>query len=75
MDEMYHSPCERSEFYTMSDMSKPPVLFTPAEDLDKLTSLEFGLGYGTNSECSDHSGRGNVLITLPVTYPPHPNWN
>ena len=36
LDEMYHGSCERSEFYAMSDLDKPPVLFTPAEDLDKV---------------------------------------
>jgi transcription factor CP2-like protein len=55
LDEMYHSQCDRSEFYSMSDLGKPPVLFTPAEDLDKLTSLELGF-YNTNSEGSEHSG-------------------
>ena len=36
MDELYHPATERSEFYTMSDLTKPPVLFTPAEDIDKV---------------------------------------
>ncbi|XP_056645184.1 protein grainyhead-like isoform X3 [Diorhabda sublineata] len=40
LDELYHPMCERSEFYTMSDLTKPPVLFSPAEDIDKLTSME-----------------------------------
>lgn len=35
---MYHSPCERSEFYSMSDLSKPPILFTPEDDNDKVLS-------------------------------------
>lgn len=38
MDELYHPPCERSEFYNMADLAKPPVLFTPAEDIDKVIS-------------------------------------
>jgi hypothetical protein len=37
MEELYHPPCERSEFYSMSDLAKPPVLFTPAEDIDKVS--------------------------------------
>lgn len=38
IDELYHPACERSEFYTMSDLNKPPVLFSPAEDsLDKVS--------------------------------------
>lgn len=36
IDELYHPPCERSEFYSMSDINKPPVLFSPAEDIDKV---------------------------------------
>jgi transcription factor CP2-like protein len=36
MDELYHPATERSEFYSMSDLTKPPVLFTPAEDIDKV---------------------------------------
>ncbi|XP_008483369.2 protein grainyhead-like, partial [Diaphorina citri] len=39
MDELYHPPCERSEFYTMADTTKPPVLFSPAEDIDKLNKV------------------------------------
>ncbi|XP_067142512.1 grainyhead-like protein 1 homolog isoform X1 [Centruroides vittatus] len=36
IEEMYHPPCDRSEFYSMSDLLKPPLLFTPSEDLDKV---------------------------------------
>lgn len=36
MDELYHPSCERSEFYSMADLNKPPVLFSPAEDIDKV---------------------------------------
>ena len=36
LDELYHPPTERSEFYAMSDLNKPPVLFSPAEDIDKV---------------------------------------
>ncbi|XP_065571116.1 protein grainyhead-like isoform X3 [Artemia franciscana] len=32
IDELYHSPCERSEFYSMADLLRQPVLFTPSED-------------------------------------------
>jgi transcription factor CP2-like protein len=45
MDELYHPATERSEFYSMSDLTKPPVLFTPAEDIDKV-SLEHLIGKG-----------------------------
>lgn len=46
LDELYHPVVERSEFYTMSDLGKPPVLFTPAEDLDKITGMELQSFYG-----------------------------
>lgn len=36
LDELYHPVVDRSEFYAMSDMAKPPVLFSPAEDIDKV---------------------------------------
>ncbi|XP_076368056.1 uncharacterized protein LOC143255763 isoform X2 [Tachypleus tridentatus] len=36
MEEMYHSPSDRSEFYSMSDLSKPPAFFNPTIDVDKL---------------------------------------
>lgn len=36
LDELYHPVVDRSEFYTMSDLGKPPVLFSPAEDIDKV---------------------------------------
>ncbi|XP_064118859.1 protein grainyhead-like isoform X2 [Macrobrachium nipponense] len=35
-EDLYHQPCDRSEFYSMQDLTKPPVLFTPAEDLEKV---------------------------------------
>jgi len=41
IDEMYHSATDRSEFYTMVDLSKPPMLFRPISDPDK-AALEFG---------------------------------
>ena len=43
LDEMYHTPTERSEFYAMQDLGKPPVLFTPSGDpADKQAAMEFG---------------------------------
>ncbi|XP_023727450.1 protein grainyhead isoform X5 [Cryptotermes secundus] len=58
MDELYHPATERSEFYTMSDLTKPPVLFTPAEDIDKvswLTSMELQGFYGHETDSSSLS--------------------
>lgn len=38
MDELYHSVTERSEFYSMVDLHKPPVLFSPPAEhaIDKV---------------------------------------
>jgi len=38
LDEMYHETFDRSEFYSMSDLSKTPILFTPPEDQEKSTA-------------------------------------
>ncbi|XP_042873498.1 protein grainyhead-like [Penaeus japonicus] len=48
-EDLYHQPCDRSEFYSMSDLTKPPVLFTPAEDIDKM-SMELQGFYGHDTE-------------------------
>lgn len=40
LDELYHPVVDRSEFYAMSDMNKPPVLFSPAEDIDKVSAIK-----------------------------------
>lgn len=37
LDELYHPVIDRSEFYAMSDLQKPPVLFSPAEDIEKVS--------------------------------------
>nr|CAD7568097.1 unnamed protein product [Timema californicum] len=55
MDDLYHPVTERSEFYSMSDLNKPPVLFTPAEDIDKLTSMELQGFYGHETDSNSLS--------------------
>ncbi|XP_044741355.1 protein grainyhead isoform X2 [Chrysoperla carnea] len=57
LDELYHPVSERSEFYSMSDLTKPPVLFTPAEDIDKLTTMELQ-GFYSHETDSSLSGGG-----------------
>ncbi|XP_022915231.2 protein grainyhead isoform X2 [Onthophagus taurus] len=52
LDELYHPMCERSEFYSMIDLIKPPVLFSPAEDIEKLTSMELQSFYGHDTDTS-----------------------
>ena len=40
-DELYHTAHERSDFYSMADIHKPPILFTPTQDPDK-AAIDFG---------------------------------
>lgn len=58
LDELYHPVVDRSEFYTMSDLMKPPVLFTPSEDIDKLASMDLQF-YGHDAD-SLSGGSDNV---------------
>ncbi|XP_033216175.1 protein grainyhead isoform X3 [Belonocnema kinseyi] len=48
LDELYHSVTERSEFYCMADLHKPPVLFTPPAEhsIDKFSTMELSGFYG-----------------------------
>lgn len=41
LDELYHPVTDRSEFYTMQDLQKPPVLFSPADDMEKVSNMKF----------------------------------
>ncbi|CAH1103514.1 unnamed protein product [Psylliodes chrysocephalus] len=74
LDELYHPMCERSEFYTMSDLTKPPVLFSPAEDIDKLTSMELQGFYsqedGSLSGPVDHVKTGSPFLLHPASKTP-----
>uniref|UniRef100_A0AAG5DAH1 Grh/CP2 DB domain-containing protein n=1 Tax=Anopheles atroparvus TaxID=41427 RepID=A0AAG5DAH1_ANOAO len=49
LDELYHPVVDRSEFYGMSDLIKLPVLFSPSEDIDKLTSMDMQF-YGHDAD-------------------------
>ncbi|KAL1492605.1 hypothetical protein ABEB36_010842 [Hypothenemus hampei] len=75
LDELYHPVCERSEFYSMSDLTKPPVLFSPAEDIDKLTSMELQGFYthdpdGSMSGSVDHVKAGSPFLLHTASKPP-----
>ncbi|XP_060516360.1 protein grainyhead isoform X2 [Cylas formicarius] len=75
LDELYHPMCERSEFYTMSDLNKPPVLFSPAEDIDKLTSMELQGFYSHDADGSlsgsvDHVKTGSPFLLHTASKPP-----
>lgn len=61
IDELYHPVTERSEFYTMSDLGKPPVLFSPAEDsLDK-GGMELQNFYGHDPDGGLSNGETHSL--------------
>ncbi|XP_076260957.1 grainy head isoform X2 [Rhynchophorus ferrugineus] len=74
LDELYHPMCERSEFYSMSDLTKPPVLFSPAEDIDKLTSMELQGFYTHDTDGSlvgsDHVKSGSPFLLHAASKPP-----
>ena len=40
MEEMYHPACERTEFYSMADTTKPAQLFQPSADTEKVGGRE-----------------------------------
>ena len=52
LDEMYHTPLERSEFYSMAELSRPPVSIHPRQILrvksghlnTKLFEVPFSIG-------------------------------
>ncbi|TGZ40336.1 Protein grainyhead [Temnothorax longispinosus] len=48
LDELYHPVTERSEFYSMVDLHKPPVLFSPPAEhaIDKFSTMELSGFYG-----------------------------
>lgn len=50
LDELYHPVTDRSEFYNMQDLAKPPVLFTPSEDADKLSGMDLQSFYGHEAD-------------------------
>lgn len=63
LDELYHPVIDRSEFYTMQDIGKPPVLFSPAEDIDKLSGMDLQSFYG--HETDSLSGTSDVKANSP----------
>nr|XP_017019731.1 protein grainyhead isoform X4 [Drosophila kikkawai] len=55
LDELYHPVTDRSEFYGMQDFAKPPVLFSPAEDMEKSF-------YGHETDSPDLKGASPFLL-------------
>lgn len=58
IDELYHPVTERSEFYGMQDVAKPPVLFTPSEDMEGKLGMDLQSFYGHDAESFGSSGGG-----------------
>ncbi|XP_035209101.1 protein grainyhead-like isoform X3 [Stegodyphus dumicola] len=71
IEEMYHPPCERSEFYSMSDLSKPPILFTPDEDTEKSNGheLTFYTIATTPDEAAGTVSEVKAPLEIPITPP------
>ena len=65
LDELYHPVSDRSEFYAMQDMLKPPVLFSPAEDIDKLSGMELQSFYGHDTDSLSGTPDGGMKGTSP----------
>ncbi|XP_011067346.1 PREDICTED: protein grainyhead isoform X2 [Acromyrmex echinatior] len=51
LDELYHPVTERSEFYSMVDLHKPPVLFSPPAEhaIDKVQELQGSMLQGVQT--------------------------
>ena len=74
LDDLYHPNIERSEFYAMADLNKPPLLFTPAEDLDRLPPMELGCfynsGIGTEPKLDDDARSERASSIVDNVLPP-----
>ncbi|XP_075586404.1 grainy head isoform X7 [Dermatophagoides farinae] len=70
IEEMYHPTCDRSEFYSMSDLMKPPVLFTPSEDIDKITTGDINFYGHTSTDIgydTDSGALPSISTNIPLT--------
>lgn len=64
LDELYHPVTDRSEFYNMQDLAKPPVLFTPSEDADKLSGMDLQSFYGHEADAMNTTQDKSALQYL-----------
>lgn len=64
LDELYHPVIDRSEFYAMQDLAKPPVLFSPSEDIEKLSGMDLQSFYAHEGDTINGTG-GEVKGTSP----------
>ncbi|XP_022694090.1 protein grainyhead-like isoform X3 [Varroa jacobsoni] len=78
IEEMYHASCERTEFYSMAELVKSPVLFTPNENTEKLMQQRqqtqgvqgnnanvTELNYYTNGSLGDLNSQGIEACSRP----------
>lgn len=68
LDELYHPVTDRSEFYAMQDLAKPPVLFTPSEDIEKLSGMDLQSFYAHEGDTIN--GTTDVKGTSPFLLHP-----
>ncbi|XP_028968592.1 protein grainyhead [Galendromus occidentalis] len=70
IEEMYHTTCDRTEFYSMAELSKPPVLFTPTEETEKLIQQSqqgnnVDLNFYTSGSIDDPNSQGMDACSRP----------
>lgn len=70
LDELYHPVTERSEFYAMQDLAKPPVLFTPSEDIEKLSGMDLQSFYAHEGEINGTDVKGTSPFLLHASQKP-----
>lgn len=71
IEDMYHPTTERSEFYAMSDVLKPPVLFTPDEQLEKVCNngpFLFAILTREDISTANQCGRNQFLCDWTTRY-------
>lgn len=64
LDELYHPVTDRSEFYAMQDLAKPPVLFTPSEDIEKLSGMDLQSFYAHEGDAINGDVKGTSPFLL-----------
>lgn len=72
LDELYHPVTDRSEFYAMQDVNKPPVLFTPSEDIDKLSGMDLQGFYGHDADALGADVKGSPFLLHATQKPTTP---
>ncbi|XP_046568966.1 grainyhead-like protein 1 homolog isoform X2 [Haliotis rubra] len=71
-EEVYHSACDRSEFYSMADLESNPSIFNPSNGIDSEDFFQKGssiISTSHDEDCSSLSG-GDDLSRSDEFYPP-----